>query len=156
MLDIKKLKKKIKEDKIERDIDNNDYKWISKIIDKNYIENFLNPLDNNTIFKDNEIINPLADFKVIHKDCLNLFNIISKNSTINNNFRKYPLYLYKDKYIIILNNEMLFIVFKNINSTKFKEIIVNFIEIKENDKENNKEDNKSENKEKKENKKKNY
>ena len=35
----KEIKNKIKEDKIERDLDDNDYKWISKIIDKNYIEN---------------------------------------------------------------------------------------------------------------------
>ena len=88
----KEIKNKIKEDKIERDLDNNDYKWISEIIDKNYKENYLNPLDNNTIYKDREI-NPLADFKVIHKDSFKLFNIISKNSAINNNFRKYP-YVY--------------------------------------------------------------
>jgi len=138
----KEIKNKIKEDKIERDLDNNDYKWISEIIDKNYKENCLYPLDNNTIYKDNEI-NPLADFKVIHKDSLKLFNIISKSSVINNNFRKYPLRFFKNKYIMILNNDMFFIVFKNSNSHIFKEIIVDFIY----EGENNKEDNKSQNKE---------
>ena len=154
----KEIKKKIKEDKIERDLNNNDYKWISEIIDKNYKENFLNPLDNSIIYKDNEI-NPLADFKVIHKDSFRLFNIISKNSDINNNFRKYPIRLFKnsdinnnfrkypirlfqDKYIIVLNNDMFYITFKKINSEKFDEIIVYFIDIKE----KNTEDNKSENK----------
>ena len=153
----KEIKNTIRKDKIERDLDNNDYKWISEIIDKNYKENYLNPLDNDTIYKDNEI-NPLADFKVIHKDCLKLFNIISKNSVINNNFRKYPFRLFKDKYIMILNNDLFFIVFKNANTKKFKEIIINFIEIKETNKEinkeNNEEDNKSKNNEKISNKKK--
>ena len=115
----KEIKNKIKEDKIERDLDNNDYKWISEIIDKNYKDNYLYPLDNSIIYKDNEI-NPLSDFKIIHKDCLNLFNTISKNPTTNNNFRKYPLRLFKDKYIIFLNKEMFFIVFKNSDSKKYK------------------------------------
>ena len=119
------IKKKIKEDKIERDLDNNDYKWISEIIDKNYKDNYLNPLDNNTIYKDNEI-NPFADFKVIHKDCFELFNIIYNNLDINKNFRRYTLRLFKDKYFVYLNNDMLYIVFRNINSKKFTEIIVNF------------------------------
>ena len=47
----KEIKNKIKEDKIERDLNNNDYKWISEIIDKNYKENFLNPLDNSIIIQ---------------------------------------------------------------------------------------------------------
>jgi len=139
----KEIINKIKEDKMERDLDNNDYKWISEIIDKSYKENYLNPLDNNTIYKDN-VINPMADFKVIHKDCLKLFNINSKNTIINNNFRKYPLRIFKNKYILILNNDMLYIVFKNINSQKIKEIVIDFIEKGE----NNIEDNKSQSKEK--------
>ena len=35
----KEIKNKIRENKIERDLDNNDYKLISEIIDKNYKEN---------------------------------------------------------------------------------------------------------------------
>ena len=145
----KEIKNKIKEDKMERNLDNNDYKWISEIIDKNYKENYLNSYDNNAIYEDNEI-NPLSDFKVIHKDCLKFFNINSKNPYINNNFRKYPLRLFKNKYILILNNHMLYIVFRNINSQKIKEIFVDFIE----NGEKNKEDNKSQNKANKSSKKK--
>ena len=73
----KEIKNKIKEDKIERDLNNNDYKWISEIIDKNYEENLLNPLDNDSFYKDNEI-NPLADFKIIHKDSLRLLILFLK------------------------------------------------------------------------------
>ena len=139
----KEIKNRLKEeDKKEKDLDNNDYEWISETIDKNYKENYLSPLDNKTIYKDNDI-NPLADFKVIHKDSLKLFNINSKNSATNSNFRKYPLRLFKNKYIIILNNDMFFIVFKKSNSHIFNEIIIDFIKIRE----NNKEDNKSQNKE---------
>ena len=101
----KEIKNKINEHKIKRDLDNEDYKWISEIIDKNYRENYLILLDNNSIYKDNEI-NPLSDFKVIHKDCFKLFNINSENTLINNNFRKYPLRLFKDKYIVFLNNDI--------------------------------------------------
>ena len=126
----KEIKNKIKENKIERDLNDNDYQWISEIIDKNYKENYLNPLDNNTIYKDNEI-NPLADFKVIHKDCLNLFNNHSQPSDNNINERKYPISFFKDKYLLDLNNNMLFIAFKCINTKKFNEIIGEFVEIKE-------------------------
>ena len=136
----KEIKNTIKKNKIERDLDNNDYQWISEIIDKNYKENYLYPLDNNTIYKENEI-NLLSDFKVIHKDCFQLFNIISNNSDINQNFRKYPIRLFKDKYILFLNNDMFFIVFKNINSHIFNEIIVDFMEITENNKKDNKKQN---------------
>ena len=145
----KEIKNKIKENKIERFLDNNDYKWISEIINKNYKENYLNPLDNNTIYKDNEI-NPLSDFKVIHKDCFQLFNIISNNSDINHNFRKYPISLFQDKYIVFLNIDMNLIVYKSINSHKSNEIIIDFIEIRE----NNKQDNKGQNEKIKEGKKK--
>jgi len=122
----KEIKNKIKEDKIERDLDNNDYKWISEIIDKNYKENYLNPLDNNTIYKDNEI-DPLTDFKVIHKNSFNLFNINSEISDKNKNYRRYPIRLFKDKYIVYLNCDMFLISSKNINSYKFNDIIINFI-----------------------------
>ena len=133
----KEIKNKIKEDKIEREIENNDYKWISEIIDKNYKENYLNPLDNNSIYKDNEI-NPLVDFKVIHKNSFKLFNIISNNLDKDNYFRKYPLRLFKDKYFVYLNSDMIFIAVKNINSNKFNEIIVDFIEKREENKRNTK------------------
>ena len=126
----KEIKNKIKENKIERDLDNNDYKWIAGIIDKNYKENYLNPLDNNTIYKDNGI-NPLADFEVIHKESLNLFKIISESSDKNINEMKYPITFFKDKYIIDLNNDMLFIAFKTVNSKKYNEIIGEFVETKE-------------------------
>ena len=126
----KEIKNKIKEDKIKRDLDNNDYKWIAGIIDKNYKENYLNPLDNNTIYKDNGI-NPLADFEVIHKESLNLFKIISESSDKNINEMKYPITFFKDKYIIDLNNDMLFIAFKTVNSKKYNEIIGEFVETKE-------------------------
>jgi hypothetical protein len=126
----KEIKNKIKENKIERDLDNNDYKWIAGIIDKNYKENYLNPLDNNTIYKDNGI-NPLADFEVIHKESLNLFKIISESSDKNINEMKYPITFFKDKYLIDLNNDMLFIAFKTVNSKKYNEIIGEFVETKE-------------------------
>jgi len=126
----KEIKNKIKDNKKEKDLDNNDYKWISEIIDNNYKDNYLNPYDNNAIYENNEI-KSLADFKVIHKDCFKLFNINSENKLINNNYRKYPLRLFKDKYIVYINNNIFFIKFKNIDSKKFNEILINFIEIKE-------------------------
>ena len=126
----KEIKNKIKKEKIERNLDKKDYQWISEIIDKNYKENYLNLLDNNTIYIDNEI-NPLADFKVVHHDSFNLFNINSETPEKNVNFRRYPISFYKDKYIIFLNNDTFFIAFKKINSIKFNEIIVDFIKIKE-------------------------
>ena len=132
----KEIKNKIKEVKI----NNNDYNWISEIIDKNYKENYLNPLDNNVIYKDNEI-DPSTDFKVIHKDSFKLFSIISENSDKNQNYRKYPIRLLKDKYIIFLNNDMFYILYKNINSQKYSEIIVYFLEMKEKNEEANKSQN---------------
>ena len=126
----KEIKNKIKETKNEKDLDDKDYKWIAGIIDKNYKENYLNPLDNNTIYKDNEI-NPLADFKVIHKDSLDLFIFHSESSDKNINERTYPISFFKDKYLIDLNKDMLLIAFKTNNSKKYNEIIGEFVEIKE-------------------------
>ena len=126
----KEIKTKIKETKNEKDLDDKDYKWIAGIIDKNYKENYLNPLDNNTIYKDNEI-NPSADFKVIHKDSLDLFIFHSESSDKNINKRTYPISFFNDKYLIDLNKDMLLIAFKTNNSKKFNEIIGEFLEIKE-------------------------
>jgi len=133
----KEIKNKMNENKIERDLDNKDYKWISEIIDKNYKENYLIPYDNNIIYKKDEI-DPSIDFKAIHKDSFKLFNLNSETSDKNKNYRKYPIRLLKDKYIIFLSNEIFYIFFKNINSQKYNEIIIYFIETKENNEKANK------------------
>ena len=117
---------------INRKLNSNDYKWISKIIEKNSIENYLNPLDMSFIYKNNEI-DPLSDFDIIHKDCFILFSIGSKNIPENKNFKKYPIRFFKGKFIIYFNDELLWISFKqNKDSTnkKYFEIIINFKEKK--------------------------
>ena len=121
-----------KNNQINRKLDSNDYKWISKIIEKNSIENYLNPLDMSFIYKNNEI-DPLSDFDIIHKDCFILFSIGSKNIHENKNFKKYPIRFFKGKFIIYFNDELLWISFKqNKDSTnkKYFEIIINFKEKK--------------------------
>ena len=73
----------------------------------------------------------MADFRIIHKESFQLFNIISETPEKNTKFKRYPILFFKDKYIIFLNNNIFFIAFKRINSIKFNEIIVDFIKIKE-------------------------
>ena len=91
--------------------DINNYKWIVEIIDKNSKDNLLCPLDNSSIYENNEVI-PDSDFELINQKCYELFTIGAKRSFDKNNYKLLPVYFLNEKYIIILNDKLLLIVFK--------------------------------------------
>ena len=108
--------------------DNNNYIWINEIIEKNSKDNLLSPLDNSGIYKNNEVV-PDSDFELINEECYKLFIIGAEKKMDITNYRKLPVQFLPEKYIVIIDYKLFWIVFKqNILKIQF-EIIVNFKEI---------------------------
>jgi hypothetical protein len=82
-----------------------------EIIDKNSKDNLLCPLDNSSVYENNEVI-PDSDFELINRECYELFTIGAKRSIDKNNFKLFPVYFLYGKYIILLSDKLLLIVFK--------------------------------------------
>jgi len=109
------------------------YNHFSSIIEKNSSENPLYPLDNKNIFNEKGI-DPLKNFKIIDKECYNLFIIGGKEITYNKMMKSYPVRLLEQKYIIILDPNFFdnhYIVFKERTHNKNFEILIIFEEVKE-------------------------
>ena len=124
------IEKYCKENNIIRELNDKDYNWISQIIEKNYKENYLNSLDMSNIYKDNEL-DPFADFEIVDKNCYELFIKGSKNPKENKN---YPIIIFKEKFILDLNQNIIWIKFKDNKkkiSQEYFEILVYFEDIKE-------------------------
>ena len=81
-----------KNNKIDRDLNDNDYVFIKPIIEKNSKENLLPLLDNQNIYNENDdITNPYSDFYIVDKDCYKLFTFgndarIFNDKTAKNRF----------------------------------------------------------------------
>ena len=121
--------------------DDNDYKWISKIIENNYIKNCLTPLDMSSFYKNNEL-DILSDFEVVNQNSYKLFIAGSKETHENLNYTKYSIHSFKGKIIIFLNEKIFWIIFKR-NKDKEKQ---KYYEIIKEDKEEEKEKEINENK----------
>ena len=66
----------IKQNKIRRDLNENDYSWIKPIIEENAKENHLPLLNNGNIYQENnKKINPEANFYIINTECYHSFII---------------------------------------------------------------------------------
>ena len=131
------IEKYCKENNITRELNNKDYNWISQIIEKNYKENYLNPLDMSNIYKDNKL-DLFVDFEIVDKNCYELFIKGSKNPKENKN---YPIIIFKEKFILDLNQNIIWIKFKENKkkiSQEYFEILVYFEEIKEKENEKKK------------------
>ena len=98
---------------LNRDIINDDYKWINSIIKKNSREKLLSPLDNTEIFYNNDI-NPLADFIIVDNNCYRLFSLGRRGT--ENDFSKKKYFRIKclnRKIIVELTNQIYLIIFLN-------------------------------------------
>ena len=93
-----------------RELVDNDYFWVEPIMIKNMNENELPPLFNQNIYHGNQI-NPLADFVIIDKACYNLF--IQRNQQNILYEISYPLKFFKEKLILFLANNIIFILYKD-------------------------------------------
>jgi hypothetical protein len=107
--EIKNYFKNLGENNVIDDINN--YKWMVEIIDKNSKDNLLCPLDNSSVYENNEVI-PDSDFELINQKCYELFTIGAKSSFDKNNYKLFPVCFLCEKYIILINEELFLIVFK--------------------------------------------
>ena len=116
---------KISNNKIIDDEEN--FNWIISIIEKNSKNNLLFPLNNNNIYKKNEVIED-SDFELINKQWYRLFSIGSQKTMDRNNIKFFPVIFLKEKYIVYLNYNMFWIFFKEKKLKIQFEIIVKFEE----------------------------
>ena len=73
------IKKKFKVSDNKTIDDDEHYNWIISIIEKKSKDNLLFPLNNNEIYKNNEVI-PDSDFELINNNCYRLFTIGSQKT----------------------------------------------------------------------------
>ena len=106
-----------------RDLNDADYNWVTPIIKKNMEENILPPLNNKNIFH-NYKINPLADFVIINKNCHNLF--IPQNQENITYEITYPIKFLKEKLILMLSDNIFFILYKDIQKNFYNELLITF------------------------------
>ena len=128
---IQEWKKNIGYDKIKecydnfqlnRDLNNKDYNWIESII-KNNINNELLPLDNFRIYNNNEI-DPLADFIMVNENCYKSF-IFENIKTMNVlNGKGFQTIILKEKIILIINQKIYLLIFKENETENYFELII--------------------------------
>ena len=110
-----------------RELNENDYKLIEPFIYKNSRENLLSPLNNNIIFNNNEI-NVLADFIIVDENCYQLFTVGNKNKTNKLMNKCYTIKIFKDKLILIINENIYLIIFREQKTKSFFELLIIFKE----------------------------
>ena len=132
------IHKELKIKKINRDlIDNDYYELIKLIIQYSSKENFIFPLNNKNIYKKNSnIIDPRAEFEIINEECYKNFvfgNFEEKTHDSHKNTHK-PVKFLKEKYLIMLDTEnlMTYLINTKVHSlNNYFEILIEFEENKE-------------------------
>ena len=127
------IKKKFQELQLPIESGEKNYKLVSEIIEKHSQDNLLFPLNNSKIYVNNEVV-PDSDFELINKECYRLFTIGSKKTTDISNCRTFPVYFLKEKYLIIFNDNLFWIVFKEKTKQIQFEILIKFEKINQNKK----------------------
>ena len=127
------IKKKFQELKLPIKSGEKNYQLVSEIIEKHSQDNLLFPLNNSKIYVNNEVV-PDSDFELINKECYRLFTIGSKKTTDISNYRTFPVYFLKEKYLIIFNDNLISIVFKEKTKQIRFEILIKFEKINQNKK----------------------
>jgi hypothetical protein len=108
-----------------RELNDSDYNWIEPIINKHSTNILLSPLDNINLFNNNEI-NPLADFIVVDENCYKLFTIGSKNENNELMNKFFKIKIYKEKFILIINEKIFLLIFKENISKQYFELLIIF------------------------------
>ena len=116
-----------------RDLNDNDYNTFVKHIFSNNKGIILSPLDNSNIYMSNGEINPIAEFMVIDKKCLELFTETRKNMVYHIVEKSVPIKFLKDKLLFNIGNNIKIICFKNDLKRRDEEIIIIFKEQKNKD-----------------------
>ena len=119
---------------LNRDIDDNDYYKFIDLINNNKQEKKLFSLDNSNIYNNNGEINPFAEFIIINKKCKEIFGESRQNMIYNIIEKSVPIKFLKDKLILNINNSTKLICFRNELNNVDEEVIIIFINNKNNDK----------------------
>ena len=118
------IKKDYELHNINKEIEDNDTKWIESFIKKNSSENQLSPLDNKAIFDKNGI-NPLADFIIVDEICNRLFSLKAMGTDfVLSKDKSYPIKFSHKKIIVELSNLVYSIIFlRNISENEASNVI---------------------------------
>ena len=84
------------------------------------------PLDNSKIYNQKGEINPLAEFIIVNKECLNIFAKSRQNKTVDKIEKSCPLMFLSDKIILIIDKYTRIICYRDEVTKIDMEIIVKF------------------------------
>ena len=107
-----------------KEIEDNDIKWIEQFIKNNSSINPISPLDNKEIF-DKKDINPLADFIIVDEICYKLFSLRTMGTDyVLSKDKSFPIKFSYQKIIIELSNLVYSIIFlRNISGNEASNVI---------------------------------
>ena len=129
------IHKELKNRKINRELNDNDYEWFKPIIEHSSKENYIFPLNNKNIYKNNSnIIDPRAEFEIINEKCYKNFvigNIEEKTHELQKKIHK-PVKFFKEKLLIMLDTLNLMTFQLNIKVHSLNKTFEILIEFKEN------------------------
>ena len=129
------IHEELKKRKINRELNDNDYQWLKSIIEYSSKENYIFPLNNKNIYKNNSnIIDPRAEFEIINEKCYKNFiigNIEEKAHESQKNILK-PVKFFKEKLLIMLDTLNLMTFQLNIKVHSLNKTFEILIEFKEN------------------------
>ena len=115
---------------INRDLNEDDYKWIKPYIDKNTRENKLCLLNNQIIYNSDKI-DRLSDFAIIDKESYKSFTFEFNKNLFNYETikcRAYPVKILKEKLLLVFDLLNYQIIFKDNGSKLYFEILIEFEE----------------------------
>jgi len=112
------IKKDYDNHNIDKEIEDNDFKWIEPFIKKNSTQNPISPLDNKEIF-DKKDINPLADFIIIDEISYRLFSLKTMGTNYAFKDKSFKIKFSHQKIIVELSDLVYLVIFiRNISGNE--------------------------------------
>ena len=111
---------------LNRDALDSDYNTFKLCLPPNINLLRIAPLDNSKIYNQKGEINPLAEFIIVNKECLNIFAESRQNKTVDKIEKSCPLMFLSDKIILIIDKYTRLICYRDEVTKNDMEIIVKF------------------------------
>jgi hypothetical protein len=111
---------------LNRDALDSDYNTFKLCLPPNINLLRIAPLDNSKIYNQKGEINPLAEFIIVNKECLNIFAESRPNKTVDKIEKSCPLMFLSDKIILIIDKYTRLICYRDEVTKIDMEIIVKF------------------------------
>ena len=128
------IKQFYKSNNYNRDLNEDDFPWIKKIIIKKWNDenqkNIIPPCDNREIYNNQNNLDIFSEFVIVNKNCYFLFNngnVISNEELIKD--KTYEIRFFFEKLILIIDEKHILLKFyrKQNESKKSHEIIIEFL-----------------------------